>query len=58
MKGDEMKDKSKLYQDDNDKQLKQCFCIGPENCEDEDCVLVKNYKDAHTQKRSPHEPSK
>jgi hypothetical protein len=24
---------------------KRCFCIGPENCSDETCPLVKAYKE-------------
>ena len=24
-------------------KMKSCFCIGPENCKDKSCPLVKNY---------------
>ena len=26
---------------------KSCFCIGPENCKDSSCDLVKNYRKKH-----------
>ncbi len=27
-----------------------CFCIGPENCKNKDCQLVKDYKKKQTTK--------
>lgn len=36
-------DKSKLYKDD-DGNIKECFCVGPKNCDDDTCILVKRYK--------------
>ena len=37
-------DKSEMWKDENDGQLKQCFCFGPEDCEDKDCLLVIGHK--------------
>ena len=38
----EVKDKSELYIEGG--EGKQCFCVGPENCEDETCSLVEAHK--------------
>jgi len=45
-----MKDKSVIYKDESDGQMKQCFCVGPENCEDNNCTLVQRYKEAQAKK--------
>jgi hypothetical protein len=42
-----MKDKSKLYKSSGG-EMKQCFCIGAENCDDENCSLVKACKEKTT----------
>lgn len=36
-------DKSEVYFQDG--EAKQCFCIGPENCNDIACELVKKHKE-------------
>lgn len=37
-------DKSELHKSKTG-EMKQCFCIGPENCKDENCKLVQEYKE-------------
>ncbi len=45
------KDKSHIYKS-NTGEFKRCFCIGPENCEDETCLLVKQYREKQNVKES------
>ncbi len=44
--------KDKIYVAD-DGQIKQCFCVGPENCEDETCELVRKFKEKNEIPRQP-----
>ncbi len=44
-----MDDKSKMYRDESG-QFKQCFCVGPENCEDKNCILVQRHEEAQAKK--------
>jgi hypothetical protein len=32
---------------------KACFCIGPENCNDDSCRLVKEYRERENNRRGP-----
>lgn len=44
-----MKDKiyNWIYTSDGRNHPKDCYCVGPENCGDRSCKLVKDYREKH-----------
>ena len=42
-------DKTKMHYDGVLGEMKQCFCIGPEKCNDEFCKLVKEHRENNPQ---------